>query len=103
MDSDPSRIPVEPIPFAHGLPRFAQSLGRGQAKVVAIGSSTTAGAGNVQAYPERPSKFLQAKYPNAEITMADEEIKGQEASVELQRYDTDVIVEKPDPLGDDWP
>lgn len=35
--------------------------------------------------------------------MADEEIKGQEAPVELPRYDTDVIVEKPDPLGDDRP
>jgi hypothetical protein len=32
---------------------FAQSLTRGQAKIVAIGSSTTAGEGNIKAYPER--------------------------------------------------
>jgi len=43
MNSDPSQIPVEPIPFEHGLARFAQSLARGQAKIVAIGSSTTRG------------------------------------------------------------
>ena len=35
MDSDPSQIPVEPIPFEHGLSHFAQSLTSGQAKIVA--------------------------------------------------------------------
>jgi hypothetical protein len=42
MDSDPSQIPVVPIPFEHGLTHFAQSLSRGGAKIVAIGSSTLA-------------------------------------------------------------
>jgi hypothetical protein len=36
MDGDPSQIPVVPIPFKQSLVRFAQSLARGQAKVVAI-------------------------------------------------------------------
>jgi lysophospholipase L1-like esterase len=96
MESDPSQIPVVPIPFEHGLTHFAQSLTRGQAKIVAIGSSTTAGEGNIKAYPERLLSFLQAEYPNAKITMVNKGISGQEAPIELQRFGTDVIAEKPD-------
>jgi lysophospholipase L1-like esterase len=96
MDSDPSQIPVEPIPFEHGLTRFARSLTRGRAKIVAIGSSTTAGDGKIKAYPERLLSFLQAQYPNARITMVNQGVGGQEAPIELERFDTDVIAEKPD-------
>jgi lysophospholipase L1-like esterase len=96
MDNDPSQIPVVPIPFEHGLTHFAQSLTRGQAKIVAIGSSTTAGEGNIKAYPERLVSFLQAEYPNAKITMVNKGMRGQEAPVELQRFGTDVIAEEPD-------
>jgi lysophospholipase L1-like esterase len=96
MDSDPSQIPVVPIPFEHGLIHFAQSLARGNARIVAIGSSTTAGEGSIKAYPERLLSFLQAEYPNAGITMANKGIGGQEAPIELQRFDTDVIAGKPD-------
>jgi hypothetical protein len=95
MDSDPSRIPVEPIPFEYGLTRFAESV-RGRAKIVAIGSSSTAGHGGIQPYPERLLSFLQAQYPNAEIAMVNRGIGGQEAPLEFQRFDTDVIAEKPD-------
>jgi len=96
MDVDPSQIPVVPIPFEHGLIHFAQSLTAGPAKIVAIGSSTTAGEGNIKAYPERLLSFLQAVYPKADITMVNKGISGQEAPVELLRFDTDVIAEKPD-------
>jgi lysophospholipase L1-like esterase len=96
MDSDPSHIPVEPIPFEHGLTHFAQSLTRGQAKIVAIGSSTTAGEGNIKAYPDRLACFLRAEYQNAGIAMVNKGIGGQEAPIELQRFDTDVIAENPD-------
>ncbi|MGA7803580.1 SGNH/GDSL hydrolase family protein [Bradyrhizobium sp.] len=96
MDSDPSKIPVEPIPFEHGLPRFAHSLGRGHPRIVAIGSSTTAGEGNIKPYPARLLEFLQAQYPNAGITLANRGASGQEAPIELQRFDTDVIADRPD-------
>ncbi|WOH48010.1 GDSL-type esterase/lipase family protein [Bradyrhizobium sp. sBnM-33] len=96
MDSDPSRIPVEPIPFEHGLTHFAESLARGQAKIVAIGSSTTAGRGDITAYPGRLLSFLQNGYPKANIAMVNKGIGGQETPIELQRFDTDVIAEKPD-------
>jgi lysophospholipase L1-like esterase len=96
MDSDPSQIPVVPIPFEHGLTHLAQSLSRGGAKIVAIGSSTTAGEGNIKAYPERLLSFLQAEYPNAKVTMVNKGISGQEAPIELERFGADVIAEKPD-------
>ena len=96
MDSDPSQIPVVPIPFEHGLTHFAQGLRRGQAKIVAIGSSTTAGEGNIRAYPERLLSFLGAEYPDAEITMVNKGIGGQEAPIELLRFRDDVINRRPD-------
>jgi lysophospholipase L1-like esterase len=96
MRSDPSQITVVPIPFEHGLTHFAQSLTSGRAKIVAIGSSTTAGEGNIKAYPERLLSFLQAEYPGTEITMVNKGIGGQEAPIEFRRFGTDVIAEKPD-------
>jgi lysophospholipase L1-like esterase len=96
MESDPSQIPVVPIPFEYGLTHFAQSLTRGKARIVAIGSSTTAGEGNIKPYPERLLSFLQAEYPNAEIIMVNKGVGGQEAPSELQRLMADVISEKPD-------
>jgi lysophospholipase L1-like esterase len=96
MDSDPSQIPVVPIPFEHGLTYFAQSLTRGRAKIVAIGSSSTIGHGNIKPYPERLLSLLQVECSNAKITMVNQGIGGQEAPIELERFDTDVIAEKPD-------
>ena len=96
MDSDPSRIPVVPIPFEHGLTHFAQSLARGQAKIVAMGSSTTVGRGDIAAYPGRLLSFLQKEYPKANTAMVNKGIGGQEAPIEFQRFHTDVIAEKPD-------
>jgi lysophospholipase L1-like esterase len=96
MAFDPSQIPVVLIPFEHGLTRFAQSLVSGKPKIVAIGSSTTAGEGNIKPYPDRLLSFLQAEYPNPRITMVNEGIGGQEAPIELARFSTDVIAHKPD-------
>src|SRR5438105_520025 len=96
MDSDPSQIPVEPIPFEHGLTHFAEGLTRGQAKIVAIGSSTTVGRGDIAAYPGRLLSFLQNEYPKANTAMVNKGVGGQEAPSEFQRFDADVIAEKPD-------
>jgi lysophospholipase L1-like esterase len=96
MDSAPSEIPVAPIDFEHGLIHFAQSLTRGQTKIVAIGSSTTAGEGNIQPYPARLLSVLQTAYSNVEITMINKGNGGEEAPTELRRFGTDVIAHKPD-------
>jgi lysophospholipase L1-like esterase len=96
MDGDSSRIPVEPIPFEHGLTRFAQSLTRGQVKIVAIGSSSTFGERGIDPYPVRLEKFLRDEYREAGITVINKGVSGQEAPIELLRFDRDVISEKPD-------
>jgi lysophospholipase L1-like esterase len=96
MDSASTEIPVQPVAFEHPLTHFAQSIAKGQAKVVAIGSSTTAGEGNIAAYPGRLLSFLQSGYLNANITMSNKGIGGQEAPQELARFDTDVIAQNPD-------
>jgi lysophospholipase L1-like esterase len=96
MDGDPSKIPVEPIPFEYGLIHFSQSLARGQVKIVAIGSSSTAGEPSIKPYPARLEEFLRADYPKAGITVINKGVSGQEAPVELLRFDRDVIAERPD-------
>jgi lysophospholipase L1-like esterase len=96
MDSDPSHIPVEPIPFQHGLIHFAKRLSDGQAKIVAIGSSTTAGLGRFDPYPERLQALLREKYVCKTITVLNKGQRGQEAPIELERFGTDVIAEEPD-------
>jgi hypothetical protein len=96
MDSDPLEIPVQPIPFEHGLLHFAQSVTDGRSKVVAIGSSTTAGEGNIIPYPGRLLQFLQSEYPAAIIAMVNKGIGSQEAPAERDRFGTDVIPAKPD-------
>jgi lysophospholipase L1-like esterase len=96
MDVDPSKIPVEPIFFEHGLVHFAQGLARERVRIVAIGSSSTAGEANIKPYPPRLKAFLEEKYPNARITVANKGKGGEEAPAELKRFDKDVIAEKPD-------
>jgi hypothetical protein len=96
MDSDPLEIPVQPIPFERGLIRFAQSLADGQSKVVAIGSSSTAGEGNIVPYPGRLLQFLQNDYRTAIISMVNKGVGSQEAPAERDRFATDVIPAKPD-------
>ena len=96
MDGDSSRIPVEPIPFEHGLTRFAQSLTRGQVKIVAIGSSSTFGEPGIDPYPVRLEKFLRDEYRTAGITVINKGVSGQEAPIELLRFDRDVVAERPD-------
>jgi len=96
MDVDPSQIPVEPIALEHGLVHFAQGLARERVRIVAIGSSTTAGEGGIKPYPPRLKSFLDEKYPNARITVANKGKGGEEAPAELKRFDKDVIAEKPD-------
>jgi lysophospholipase L1-like esterase len=96
MDGDPLEISVQPIPFEHGLTYFAKGLDNKLASIVAIGSSTTAGEGNIAAYPGRLLSLLQSEYSTANIAMFNKGISGQEAPIEFQRFNTDVIAENPD-------
>jgi lysophospholipase L1-like esterase len=96
MAGDPSQIPVQPAPFEFGLPHFARSLqGPGPAKIVTLGSSTTAGEGSIAPYSSRLQALLKDHYPAAVIDVINRGIGGQEAPAELDRVRRDIIDHKP--------
>jgi lysophospholipase L1-like esterase len=68
-------------------------------KIVAIGSSSTAGAGassSANTYPARLEAELKARLPGLPITVLNKGIGGEEAKDMVARFDADVIDEAPD-------
>ena len=98
--SVPCRVKAELVRLAHPLPRVANKLAAGQPlKIVAIGSSSTAGAGASKPelnYPNRLHAELAASFPRQKITMVNRGINGEEIGDMLRRFDNAVIAEKPD-------
>lgn len=68
--------------------------GSGAVKVVAIGSSSTAGEGNIPPYPLRLQVAMNAQYAGR-VTVVNKGAGGEEAPIELARLDRDVISEAP--------
>jgi lysophospholipase L1-like esterase len=67
--------------------------------IVAIGSSSTAGAGASTpeaSYPSRLAAELKARFPGRPITVINRGVNGEEARDMLARFPQDVIAEKPD-------
>jgi len=67
--------------------------------IVAVGSSSTAGAGATHpanAYPARLQAELRARFPDATINVLNRGINGEEVGDILQRLQGSVLVEKPD-------
>ncbi|CAN5291648.1 hypothetical protein BH11PSE4_BH11PSE4_17580 [soil metagenome] len=64
-------------------------------KVVAIGSSSTAGVDGIVAYPHRLEMNLRDATKGRMIDVINRGISGQEAPDELKRFDTDVVAEAP--------
>ena len=90
-------LPVAPAPFRHRLVHLADRLaGEGGLKIVAIGSSTTHGEGDITPYPARLQDALKARYPKRDIKVVNKGQNGQEAPDELKRFQQDVLDEKPD-------
>ncbi len=79
MAHDPSEFPVQAAPFEQRLTNFAGRVKGGQARVVAIGSSTTAGEGGIAPYPQRLLADLRIKYPNVGIEVINRGVGGEEA------------------------
>ncbi|GLK70991.1 SGNH/GDSL hydrolase family protein [Ancylobacter dichloromethanicus] len=81
------------------LARTAARLRAGEKVViVAIGSSSTAGAGASApgaSYPSRLQALLRARFPGADITVVNRGINGQDAPEMLARFDTDVAAYTP--------
>jgi lysophospholipase L1-like esterase len=96
MNSSPPQIPVQPRPFEFELPNLARAVeASGDVKIVALGSSTTAGEGGIVAYPYRLEAFLRSSYANQGINVLNRGVGGEEAPKELARMDRDVIAERP--------
>jgi acyl-CoA thioesterase-1 len=84
----------------HWFARTASRLARGQpVTIVAVGSSSTAGAGassSAASYPSRLEALLKERFPAGSIRVLNRGINGEEAVNMLARFDQDVIAAKPD-------
>ena len=88
-------IPVHADPLQYPLPHFAERLAlKGAVKILAIGSSSTAGDGGIAPYPERLQEMLRQTYRNSQIDVINKGVGGEEAPDELRRMQA-VIDEKP--------
>ncbi|WP_407154255.1 SGNH/GDSL hydrolase family protein [Bradyrhizobium sp. STM 3557] len=82
--------------FGPGLGRLRASLkGRRKTRIVAIGSSSTSGEGNVIPYPHRLELALRARFPDRMVDVINRGIGGQEAPEEAARFESDVLLEEP--------
>jgi lysophospholipase L1-like esterase len=81
-------------------PRLSERLAARQPiTIVAIGSSSTAGAGASSAaasYPSRLEAELQRLFPGIPIRVVNRGVNGEETKDMLARFDTSVIAERPD-------
>ncbi|WP_439371355.1 SGNH/GDSL hydrolase family protein [Bradyrhizobium sp. PMVTL-01] len=96
MALDPSEFPVQAAPFEQPLTNFAARVNGGQARVIAIGSSTTAGEGGIAPYPQRLLAALRIKFPNVAIEVINRGVGGEDAPLELKRFNHDVFDLSPD-------
>jgi acyl-CoA thioesterase I len=97
----PARCSVETEQARLALPlsRTGLRLAAGDAiKIVAIGSSSTAGAGAsgpAYAYPSRLEEELERHFPGHEFSVVNRGANGEEATDMLARFETGVIPERP--------
>src|SRR5439155_17219601 len=84
----------------YALPRMTRLIISGRPiKIVAIGSSSTGGAGassSAASYPSRLAVELTKIFPNHDITVVNRGVNGEEVADMLARFERDVIAEKPD-------
>ena len=82
--------------FGHALPHLTESLKKQRKiKIVAIGSSSTAGEIHVEPYPSRLEILLRDRFHHRLIDVLNRGIGGQEAPSELSRFEPDVLAELP--------
>jgi lysophospholipase L1-like esterase len=88
------------IRFASPLLRVARKLRRGDPIViVAIGSSSTAGAGAsspAASYPSKLQEELRRQLKGHSVTVINQGVNGEEVTDMLKRFDTAVVAAKPD-------
>ena len=94
------KIPLDIIRLANPLPRVAHRIATGEPiTIVAMGSSSTAGAGAsspTASYPSRLQVELSRLFPRQKFTVLNRGVNGEEVNDMLRRFDTAVVAEKPD-------
>jgi hypothetical protein len=82
--------------FKYALPHLTEGLKRQRKiKIVAIGSSSTAGEADIVPYPSRLEMLLRGRFHDRMIDVLNRGIGGQEAPSELSRFEPDVFAEEP--------
>ncbi|WP_315703574.1 MULTISPECIES: SGNH/GDSL hydrolase family protein [unclassified Bradyrhizobium] len=97
MTDAPIRNPdLDPVRFEHPLKHLSESLKRRRkTRIVALGSSSTAGANGILAFPARLEWLLRQNNYGRMIDVVNRGIGGQEAPEELSRFECDVLAEQP--------
>jgi hypothetical protein len=94
-------FPSELVSLNYPLLHLMKALvGEAPVRIVAMGSSSTAGRGDVVPYPHRLEMYLRAgfadeRFPNLKINVLNRGRGGEEAIEELLRFDSDIFAEKP--------
>src|SRR5258708_22111214 len=93
-------VPVEFVTRKYPLPHLSEALhGKGPVRIVAMGSSSTAGRWDVVPYPHRLEMYLRARYqerfPNLRIDVLNRGRGNEEAIEELPRFEADIFAERP--------
>jgi acyl-CoA thioesterase-1 len=92
--------PTELTRFVHPLIRAARRLATGAPlMIVAVGSSSTYGAGAsspAASYPSRLAAELKLRFPSRDITVLNRGVSGEETEQMLARFEAGVIAAHPD-------
>lgn len=95
-------FPASIVDLQYPLENFRKALGgKGPVRIVAMGSSSTAGLGNVVAYPARLELYLRKHYkdddphPNIRIDVFNRGKGGEEAPLEVARFNDDIFADSP--------
>jgi hypothetical protein len=95
----PCNVPTELVRFQYPLPHLAAALkGNDPVKIVAIGSSSTAGREDVLPYPCRLELDMRKRFSDPKdpiISVLNKGKGGEEAPKELERFARDVVAEAP--------
>ncbi|KAA0680047.1 GDSL-type esterase/lipase family protein [Roseomonas genomospecies 6] len=93
-------VSVQTADLTAPLPRAARALAAGgPLRIVAIGSSSTAGAGASapeSSYPARLAEHLGARYPGVALTVLNKGVNGETGGDMLKRFRRDVLDHAPD-------
>jgi acyl-CoA thioesterase-1 len=84
------------VGLKYPLPHLMRSLkDQPKPRIVALGSSSTAGEGNIVPFPARLEMLLRGGFKDRMVDVLNRGIGGQEATTELPRLKPDVIDETP--------